>query len=160
LTPFSRGKLADLYKRESNTKVKERLLLILRVEGDEQLQSHVVKEIRRSEPWASYWLDRYNKEDIEGLRDKPKSGRTPQIPIEVSARIRKRLTESKNKQGWTTKQVNDIIVMESGIQYHYTHVYRLLHKWGFKQKVPTKVVHVNTASKKEKEKFKKEHRKY
>ncbi|MBV9179031.1 MAG: winged helix-turn-helix domain-containing protein [Nitrososphaeraceae archaeon] len=52
-----------------------------------------------------------------------------------------------------------MIVEESGIQYHYTHIYRLLHKWGFKQKIPRKV-HVNTASKEEKERFKKEHRKY
>jgi putative transposase len=155
---LSKSSLAELYKRESNTKVKERLLLILRVEGDEQLSAHVVKAIHRSKPWASYWLDRYNKEGIEGLRDKPKSGRTPRIPLEVSARIRKRLTES-NRQGWTTQRVNDIIVRESGIQYHYTHVYRLLHKWGFKQKVPRKI-HVNTASKKEKEKFKKEQREF
>lgn len=41
---------------------------------------------------------------------------------------------------------------ESGIRHHYTHVYRLVHKWGFKQKVPRRV-HVNTASTKEKEKF-------
>lgn len=117
-----------------------------------------MKGLHRSKPWASYCLDRYNKEGIGGLRDKPKSGRIPQIPLEVSARIRKRLAES-NKQGWTTQQVNDIIVRESGIQYHYTHVYRLLHKWGFKQKVPRKV-HVNTASKNEKEKFKKERREF
>jgi transposase len=48
-----------------------------------------------------------------------------------------------------------MIVEESGIQYHYyTHIYRLLHKWGFKQKIPRKV-HVNTASEEEKEQFEK-----
>jgi transposase len=41
-----------------------------------------------------------------------------------------------------------------GIRYHYTHIYRLMHKWGFKQKVPRKT-HVNTASKEEKERLKK-----
>jgi putative transposase len=46
-----------------------------------------------------------------------------------------------------------------GIRYHYTHIYRLMHKWGFKQKVPRKT-HVNTASKKEKERFKKEQERY
>jgi hypothetical protein len=34
-----------------------------------------------------------------------------------------------------------------------------MHKWGFKQKVPRKV-HVNTASKEEKEDFKKEQERY
>ena len=54
----------------------------------------------------------------------------------------------------TTKQVENLIVKKSGrIRYHYTHIYRLMHKGGFKQKVPRKV-HVNTASKEEKEGFK------
>lgn len=151
------SRLAELYKRESNTKVKERLLLILRVEGDEQLSAHVVKAIHRSKPWASYWLDRYNKEGIDGLKDRSKSGRPPEIPKELAVRIRKELLESK--QGWTTKQVSDIIFRKGGVRYHYTHIYRILHKWGFKQKIPRKV-HVNTASREEKEDFKKGPRKY
>jgi transposase len=48
-------------------------------------------------------------------------------------------------------------VKESGIHHNYTHVYRLLHKWGFKQKVPRRV-DVNTASIEEKRGFKKEQR--
>ncbi|HEY6537276.1 MAG TPA: winged helix-turn-helix domain-containing protein [Candidatus Nitrosocosmicus sp.] len=31
------------------------------------------------------------------------------------------------------------------IKYNYTHIYRILRKWGFKQKVPRKV-HINTSS--------------
>ena len=153
-----RESLVDLYRRELNAKVKERLLLVIRVIVDGELPAHdVVKEIHRSKPWGSYWLERYDKEGIiEGLRDKPRSGRIPQISLSVSTRIRKTLRESRH--GWTTRQANDLIVNESGIiHYHYTHVYRLLHRWGFKQKVPRKV-HVNTASNEEKEEFKKEQR--
>jgi len=157
LSISSRSRLVELYKRESNHKVKERLLLILRVEGDKQLPAHVVKDLHRSKPWASYWLDRYNTAGIEGLRNKPKSGRPTELPKDVILKIRKKLSE--NKQGWSTKQVKNMLVKEGGVQYHYTHVCRLLHKWGFKQKVPRKI-HVNTASKQEKEQFKKEHRKY
>jgi putative transposase len=153
----SKRELAQLYKRESNLKVKERLLLTLRVKVDGEVPAHVAQELHRSKPWASYWLDRYNKEGTGGLKDKPKCGRTSHLPSEIALKIRKKLTESK--QGWSTKQVNDMIVEESGIQYHYTHIYRLLHKWGFKQKIPRKV-HVNTASEEEKEQFKKGHRKY
>ena len=145
----------ELYKRESNAKVKERLLLVIRVVDDKELPAHVAKELHRSKPWASYWLQRYSNDCVKGLQNKPKSGRISQIPIEVSMGIRNTLMESK--QGWTTKQVNELIVRESGIHYHYTHVYRLLHKWGFKQKVPGRV-HVNTASDKEKKEFKKEQR--
>ena len=69
--------------------------------------------------------------------------------------IKKELKESI--QGWTTKQAEELIVKKSGIKYHYTHIYRILRKWGFKQKVPRKV-HVNTASLEEKEAFKKRQR--
>ncbi|MGB8036027.1 MAG: hypothetical protein WCF03_19595 [Nitrososphaeraceae archaeon] len=44
----------------------------MRVESDEQLPAHVVKKaMHRGKSWASYWLDRYKKEGMEGLRDKP-----------------------------------------------------------------------------------------
>ncbi|MER5174345.1 MAG: winged helix-turn-helix domain-containing protein [Candidatus Nitrosocosmicus sp.] len=61
----------------------------------------------------------------------------------------------------TTKQVEELIVKKSGIKYNYTHIYRILRKWGFKQKVPRKV-HVNTAavSKEEKNDFKKRSPRY
>lgn len=109
----SRSRLGQLYRGESNPKIKERLLLILRTEDDRQLPSHVVKELHRSKPWASYWLDRYNREGIEGLRDKPKSGRPTELPKEIILKIRKKLSESKH--GWNTKQVNDIIVKEGRV---------------------------------------------
>lgn len=118
----SRSRLGELYRRESNPKIKERLLLILRTEDDRQLPSHVVKELHRSKPWASYWLDRYNREGIEGLEDKPKSGRPTELPKEIVLKIRKKLSENKHG-GWNTKQVNDIIVKEGRVQYHYTLMY-------------------------------------
>jgi putative transposase len=91
-----------------------------------------------------YWLDRFSAEGLDGLRDRPKSGRHPDIPKEKVSEIKNEL--ASNKQGWTTKQVEDLIVRKSGggIRYHYTHIYRLMHKWGFKEKVPKKT-HVNTA---------------
>jgi transposase len=79
---------------------------------------------------------------VDGLTDRPKRGRPSEIPNEVSYRIRNNLKESK--QGWTRKQVSDIILRESGKSYHYTHIYRILHRWGFKLKVPRKV-HVSTS---------------
>ena len=49
---------------------------------------------------------------------------------------------------------NGYIIQKTGVRYHEVHIYRLLHKWGFKSKVPQKRF-VNTASKKNKRKFKK-----
>ena len=60
---------------------------------------------------------------------------------------------------YETGRRSDCQKKSGGIRYHYTHICRLLHKWGFKQKVPRKV-HVNTASREEKEDFKKEPERY
>ena len=113
--------------------------------------------MNRSNPWASDWLKRYDKEGVEGLKDRPKIGRSPELSEGIGYQIRKELKESS--QGWTTKQVEELIVERSGIKYHYTHIYRILRKWGFKQKVPRKV-HVNTATKEEKDDFKKRPSRY
>jgi len=154
---LSRTRFEQLYKRESDAGVKERMLLVLNVVYDKRISAQVARDLHRSRPWASDWLKRYRKEGIEGLKNRPKSGRPPDIPEEIVYKIKNKLSSSK--QGWTTKQVYDIIVRESGIHYHHIYIYTLLRRWGFKQKVPRKV-HVNTAPKEEKEGFKKEQERY
>ena len=78
-------------------------------------------------------MDRFLQEGVEGLKNRPKSGRYPDISEEKVSEIKRELASCK--QGWTTKQVEDLIVKKSdGIRYHYTHIYRLMHKWGFKQR--------------------------
>jgi len=133
------------------------MLLVFNVVYQSMVAAHVARDLHRCKAWASNWLKRYDKEGLEGLRNRTKSGRPSEISEETSYQIKKELKESK--QGWTTKQVEELIIKKSGIKYHYTHIYRILRKWGFKQKVPRKV-HVNTASVDEKEAFKKRQNKY
>ena len=154
---LSRIRFEQLYKRESDADVKERMLLVLNVVYDNHIPAQVARDLHRSRTWASDWLKRYREEGREGLKNRSKSGRPPDIPQEIAYKIKSELSSSK--QGWTTKQVNDIIIQESGVQYHQIYIYTLLRKWGFKQKVPRRV-HVNTASKEEKEHFKKEQERY
>src|SRR6185312_12762959 len=154
---LTKSKLVNIYKKENDPKVKERLLLIIKVREDKQIPFRVVNEMHRSNPWAFDWLKRYDKEGLEGLKDRIKTGRPPEMSEEISLSIKKELSNSN--QGWTTKQVEELIIKKSGIKYHYTHIYRILRKWGFKQKAPRKV-HVNTASPEEKEAFKKRLPKY
>ncbi|MDN5868562.1 MAG: helix-turn-helix domain-containing protein [Candidatus Nitrosocosmicus sp.] len=139
-------------RTEKNVKVKERMLLVLNVVHYGKVAAHVTRTLHKSKGWASHWLKRYREEGIEGLKDRPKSGRRPELPLEVEYEIREILKESNT--GWTTKQVEELIIRESGIRYHHNYIYYIVRKWGFKQKVPRKV-HVNTASKEEKDEFKK-----
>ena len=146
-----------IYRSEQHVKAKERMLLVLNVVYHRIVASHVAKDPHRNRSWASVWLKRYDKEGIQGLKDKPKSGRRSQIPERTELWIKSILKESN--QCWTTKQVEKLIIKETGINYHYTHIYRILRRWGFRQKVPRKI-HVNTASTEEKDEFKKRQNRY
>ena len=65
-------------------------------------------------------------------------------------KIRKELADS-NTAGWDFfRQVMDLIYKKSGVRYHEVHIYRLLHKLGFKSKVLQKRFVNTTASKKDK----------
>lgn len=137
---------------EKDVKVKERMLLVLNVVYHGRIAAHVAKDLHRSRSWACQWLKRYDRQGLDGLKDTPKSGRPTELPEEIEYEIKTILTDSN--QGWTTKQVEELITKESGIRYHSNHIYRILRRWGLKQKVPRKV-HVNTASAEEKDEFKK-----
>jgi transposase len=142
---------------EKDVNVKERMLLVLNVVYHGRIAAHVAKDLHRSRSWACQWLKRYDRQGLDGLKDIPKSGRPTELPKEIEYEIKTILTDSN--QGWTTKQVEELITKESGIRYHSNHIYRILRRWGLKQKVPRKV-HINTASAEEKDEFKKRSNKY
>lgn len=146
-----------IYRNEHDAKTKERMLLVLNVIYKNIIPAQAARDLHRSRTWACEWLKRYSEEGLEGLKNRTKSGRPIELSEEITCQIKQELKESK--QGWTTKQVEELIIKKSGIKYHYTHIYRILRKWGFKQKVPRKV-HVNTASNEEKNDFKKRSNRY
>ena len=146
--------LNNAYKKEKDSNVKERILLVKRVKINKQEAASVAEhELNRSRWWAYKWLHRFDKDGLDGLKDQPRSGRPPDVPKGVMIKIKQELAESNT--GWDFRQVMDLIYKKTGVRYHEVHIYRLLHKWGFKSKVPQKRF-VNTASAKEKMKFKKE----
>ena len=146
--------LNNAYKKEKDSNVKERILLVKRVKIDKQEAASVAEhELNRSRWWAYKWLHRFDKDGLDGLKNQPRSGRPPDVPKGVMIKIRQELADSKT--GWDFRQVMDLIYNKTGVRYHEVHIYRLLHKWGFKSKVPQKRF-VNTASIKDKKRFKKE----
>ena len=80
---YSKNELIRLYKKETNLKVKERLLLVIKVRHDSIIPAYAADELHRSRPWALYWLDRFSEEGVEGLKNRSKSGRPPDISEEI-----------------------------------------------------------------------------
>src|SRR3954453_3604458 len=125
LTLANRESFENSYRDEQDAKTKERILLVLNVVYQGKISAaQVARDLHRSKAWACEWLKRYSKEDIEGLKDRTKSGRPPKLSKETSYQIKQELKQSNN-QGWTTtKQVEELITKKSRIKYHYTHIYR------------------------------------
>ena len=147
------SKLDKVYKQESNPDVRERIFLVRCIVEDKQHIVNVAKELHRCRAWAYKWYKRYNDDGLQGLKDRTRSGRPSDVPKDAMLQIRQELEDSKI--GWDFRQVMDLIYNKTGVRYHEVHIYRLLHKWGFKPKIPQKRF-VNTASIKDKKKFKKE----
>jgi transposase len=160
LSDVSSEQLNNAYKKEIDSNVKERILLVRRVRIDGQEASKVAeRELRKSRWWAYKWLDRFDKHGLDGLKDHSRSGRSPPL-ISQKKMLKIKQEISENSSGWQVKQVMDIIYKKTGVKYHEVHIYRLLHKWGFSSKVPQKRF-VNTASKEEeKDAFKKGYKNY
>ncbi len=71
-------------------------------------------------------------------------------------KIKQELSDSST--GWDFRQVMEH-PKRTGIKYHEVHIHRLLHKWGFKLKVPQKRF-VRTATQKEEKSLEKEYKRF
>ena len=152
---ISRRQIDSVYRKEINANIKERILLVKHVRYDKQEAANTAEiELGKTRTWTYKWLHRFDKDGLEGLKDKKRTGRPPNVPKDVMVKIRQELADSNT--GWDFRQVMDLIYKKTGVRYHEVHIYRLLHKWGFKPKVPQKRFVNSASSAKEKKRFKKE----
>ncbi len=146
------------YRDEHNADVKERILLVRRILSDKQQHIELVaRDLHKSRAWAYKWYKRYTDEGLDGLKNKPRSGRPPLVDNDLMIKIRKELSDSNF--GWDFRQVMNIIQKRTEVKYHEVHIYRLLHKWGFISKVPLKKF-VRTATTLEEKSFKKGYKRH
>jgi transposase len=80
------------------------MLLVLNVVYQGMIDAHVATDLHRNRSWACVWLKRYEKEGLEGLKNKPRTGRpSSKLSEEDICNIKATLKESNH--GWITKQV-------------------------------------------------------
>ncbi len=104
-----------IYRAEKDVKAKKRMLLVLNVIYQYMITAaKVARDLHRSRTCACEWQKKYYKDGIDGLKNRPKSGKPLEIFEEVIYQIKKELKESK-PQGWSTKQMDKLIVKKSGI---------------------------------------------
>jgi putative transposase len=147
--------LYQAYKTEEDAKVRERILMNIRLFEGKSLYE-VGNEFRCVPSKAHYWKKRFRKMGVEGLRDRPRSGR-PRLLSRRKEKVIRRIIEGPHitEEGissWTTTHVRELIRKKAGVTYTTRHVIRLMHRWGF-EKIKPRPEHCRAASKETRRRF-------
>jgi transposase len=86
------------------------------------------------------WVNEFNKYGIEGLKDKPKSGRKPQLSNETKETIKTIILNEEpvqynyNTSIWTGPILIDLIEKKFGIKYKKAQIYNIMKSMGLSHK--------------------------
>ena len=115
---------------------KERLLIIKNYKKGMKLRKiGEVLDIPHTK--AHYWIKRYKKYNLDGLKTIKQKGKTPLLSPKDLTKIKEYLVNNKLKTnhgipaGWNSRDVKFHIKSNYNISYSLRHIERLLHKLGF-----------------------------
>ena len=115
--------LITLYKKEKNSRIKERLLAIIYLYDNNTLED-TSKLLNRSISSIKRWLRAWNNNGYNGLKPRFRGGRKPKLSYDEWMKI---LKEIDNK-GYTIKDVVVYIKDSRGVFVAYKTVWRILRK--------------------------------
>ncbi len=127
--------LKKTYKKEHDGKIKERILMLIH-SYDGKSSREVGKIIQCDQKLVLYWKNRYEKEGINGLKTRQRSGKPMLLSRRQENKIKNKISKEDPANPWTTKRVCELIKKETKIKYSQRHVQRILHKWNFNLLVP------------------------
>ena len=118
---MDRSVLEEAWSKEKNLKVKERILMLLKLQDG--LSSYDVgRQHNCPHSKVLYWKYRFQEEGPPGLRDKPRSGRPPKVSSAEMKRIRRMV---EGKEYTTATEVLKLVHEQTGIRYSLMHITRL-----------------------------------
>lgn len=129
------ARLKKTYKKEKDVKVALRVLMVIHTKRGESSWK-VGEKLQCDHKAVLTWKKRYEKEGLEGLKTKQRSGKPTLLSRRQEEKIKKKIAEDNPVNLWTTKKICDLIKKETGIKYTQRHVQRKLRKWDFNLLVP------------------------
>jgi transposase len=131
ITPMSASEIEDILKSKEDYKIALRLVSILPIaKGESSRKAQELLLLSHNQ--ICIWVKRFTEFGLEGLKDKPKTGRKPQISNEQLAWLKNVvLTESPTKfcfntETWTAPLIVKIIESHCNIKYSDDMVYIIL----------------------------------
>jgi transposase len=136
LTPDDLAKIA---KKESNPRVRQRLLAVrLVVMGNTVPQA--AKAVGLKQRQSRNWIHRFNAEGLDGLRDRPRPGQPVKLHRQKEQAFRERIEKGATQEDPTgnlrVKDIQRILREEFGADYCLGGTYFMLHRLGFSSLVP------------------------
>ena len=119
--------------KEKNGDVSKRLQLMIYVKVDGMTPSGAAATMHMSRSWGGNWNKRYEERGIDGLQDKPRSGRPPVVYRGMMKRVHRMARKTRM---WTAEEMRDFIFEKTGHMYDLSYVRKLMKKWGYVMKVP------------------------
>lgn len=140
MNKYSVSFFEDHYKYEKDRNVRDRLQMLMHLrEG--YVQRDVSHILHVSVGTVPYWKKRFEKEGLDGLKDKKGRGRKSLLKEEQVISITNAIDngirmEDGYIRGYKTKDVNSFIREKYGIEYTPRHCRRLLRALRYRLKVP------------------------
>lgn len=116
--------------------IREKLLMIKEYYRVKSLRN-VAEKHQCSHMKVRYWLNRYQKEEVNGLKIKDRPGAPPKLTSVKARKIKAEIiTKTSTKGGWQTKQIREYIKEKAGITYSIRQVIRIAQNWGLSKVTP------------------------
>ena len=120
--------LKKSYKKEKDAKIRERILMVIYTSQKETLRG-VAERLHCDHKLVLYWKRRYEKDGLEGLKTKQKSGRPRKISRRQEANLKRILAKENPNKPWTTKRVLGLITEKTYVSYSQRQITRILNRW-------------------------------
>ena len=132
--------LQKIYKTEDNSNVRERLQILIYLKEDRN-QRNVADLLMISLGKVSFWKQRFEKHEFNGLKDKKGRGRKPRLNKKELQKLDSEITNGIKmkdgyKRGYKTKDAKQYIKNNFNIEFTSRHCRRILRNLRFRLKVP------------------------
>jgi transposase len=118
---ISKVELDKLYKKETNIRIKERLLAIIQLYEGKNVYE-VADILKRSDRTIKHWLSRWNKQGYEGLIPQNRNGKAPKMPFDEWDKVIKEIED----KGMTIKDVLKYVKDTRGVDFSYKYGWKIL----------------------------------
>jgi putative transposase len=117
---------------KQDVKVLKKLLFIKSLYQDESVEKSAnLMSVTKASGYN--WLRAWNKDGYDGLQPKPKSGRHARLSDEERKELKNILRE---KDSWTTREIQDLVKREFGVEYSSWQIRRIIKSFGMKYAKP------------------------